>query len=216
MVVGANASGKSNLIETFRLLKKIYVEKDISPFSEWWGYNNVVWQRKEDLSITIGLLFEIEGYEVYFEITCTGAGGKFQILREILDIRDYVKVYKEGEWITIKHNKNFIDEIVRNFDEYEIEYGGKTTLRKAKDKLTQERKFKIDPEHKLLDKYFSQDVFIPWGGIKLIGKKTGNKLSVTEVRQPKIQKGDTFYARLFLILREIILFQLFIRFLQMQ
>ena len=45
VVVGANASGKSNLVELFRLLKKIYVDKDINPFSEWWGYNNAIWQR---------------------------------------------------------------------------------------------------------------------------------------------------------------------------
>jgi len=111
VVVGANASGKSNLVEAFRLLKKIYVDKDINPFSEWWGYNNVVWQRKEELSITIGMLFDIEGYEVYFEIACTGAGGKFQILREVLDVRGYVRFEKEGEWIAIMHNPDFIDDV---------------------------------------------------------------------------------------------------------
>ncbi len=89
VVVGANASGKSNLIEAFRLLKKIYVEKDSFPFLEWWGYDNVVWQRKEELPIIIGLTFDIEGYEVYFETNLTGAGGKFQILREVLDLTDY-------------------------------------------------------------------------------------------------------------------------------
>ncbi|HEY6586426.1 MAG TPA: AAA family ATPase, partial [Candidatus Methanoperedens sp.] len=93
VVVGANASGKSNLIEAFRLLKKIYVDKDSFPFLEWWGYNNVVWQREEELPIIIGLLFDIEGYDVYFETSFTGVGQKFQILREILDVRDYVKIY---------------------------------------------------------------------------------------------------------------------------
>ncbi len=50
----------------------------------WWGYNNVVWQRKEELPLIIGLLFDIEGYDVYFETNFTGTGGKFQILREVL------------------------------------------------------------------------------------------------------------------------------------
>jgi AAA15 family ATPase/GTPase len=92
VVVGANPSGKSNLIEAFRLLKKIYDEKDPFPFLEWWGYNNVVWQRKEELPIIIGLLFDIEGYDVYFETNFTGAGGKFQILREVLDIKGYLNL----------------------------------------------------------------------------------------------------------------------------
>ncbi len=38
VVVGANASGKSNLVEAFRFLKKIYVDKDSFPFLEWWEY----------------------------------------------------------------------------------------------------------------------------------------------------------------------------------
>ena len=109
VVVGANASGKSNLIEAFRLLKKIYVDKDSFPFLEWWGYNNVVWQRKEELPIIIGLLFDIEGYDVYFETNFTGTGGKFQILREVLDIRGYLKFEKEGEWTSVKHDMKFID-----------------------------------------------------------------------------------------------------------
>ncbi len=40
VVVGANASGKSNLVEAFRLLKKIYVDKDPFPFLEWWGLSS--------------------------------------------------------------------------------------------------------------------------------------------------------------------------------
>ncbi len=154
VVVGANASGKSNLIEAFRLLKKIYVDKDINPFSEWWGYNNVVWQRKEELSITIGLLFDIEGNEVYFETTSTGAGGKFQILRETLELKDYVKIKKEGEWLTIKHDLNFVDSAIKNLME-ESEYGVKTVLKKVK-QLRKERKYWINSELRLLE-------FIFWG-----------------------------------------------------
>ncbi len=105
VLIGVNASGKSNLVEIFKLLRKIYVEKDSNPFLEWWGYNNVVWQRKEELPITIGMLFDVEGYDVYFETTFTGTGGRFQILREILDIRGYVKIEKEGQWIRVEHDE---------------------------------------------------------------------------------------------------------------
>jgi len=119
--------------------------------------------KKRELPIIIGLLFDIEGYQVYFETNIAGAGGKFQIFREVLEVRGYLRVEKEGEWITIKHNENFIDKIVRNFNEYEIDYGGKTTLKKEKNKLIQERKFRVDSEHRLLDKYISDDLFSSWG-----------------------------------------------------
>ena len=162
VVVGANASGKSNLVEVFRLLKKIYIEKDPFPFLEWWGYDNIVWQRKEDLHVIIGLLFDIEGYEVYFETNFTGAGGKFQIFREVLDIKGYLKIEKEGEWITVKHNTNFIENVIRNLDEYEVEHGGKTELKRQKDHLIKERKFRIYLEEKLIDFIINKNEKMEW------------------------------------------------------
>lgn len=140
VVVGANASGKSNLIEAFRLLKKIYVDKDSFPFLEWWGYDNVVWQRKEELPIIIGLLFDIEGYDVYFETSFTGAGGKFQILREILDIKGYLKFEKKGEWTSVKHDMKFIDAVIEKPQKYDVSSEGKLIISKHKDNLIKEVK----------------------------------------------------------------------------
>ncbi|MCZ7363015.1 MAG: ATP-binding protein [Candidatus Methanoperedens sp.] len=154
VVVGANASGKSNLVEAFRLLKKIYADKDSFPFLEWWGYNNVVWQRKEELSITIGLLFNIEGYDVYFEIVCTGAGGKFQILREVLDVRGYVRFEKEGELNIIIHNPDFIDDFIKNPLKYEASTKARAKLKKLKSQLTKEIGYEVDLEKKLLEYSF--------------------------------------------------------------
>ena len=50
-IVGENATGKTNLVDAFILLKKIYAERDINPFRHWWGYRNAVWQGKEELPI---------------------------------------------------------------------------------------------------------------------------------------------------------------------
>ncbi|MDD1745935.1 MAG: AAA family ATPase, partial [Candidatus Methanoperedens sp.] len=171
VVVGANASGKSNLVEAFRLLKKIYADKDSFPFLEWWGYNNVVWQRKEELSITIGLLFDIEGYDVYFEIACTGAGGKFQILREVLDVRGYVRFEKEGEWNVIIHNPDFIDDVIKNHLKYEASPKARAKLKKLKSRLTKEIRYQVDFEKKLLE-YSFFDLSV---GDDFTEKKTGKR-----------------------------------------
>jgi predicted ATPase len=154
VVVGGNASGKSNLVEAFRILKKIYADKDSFPFLEWWGYDNVVWQRKEELPIIIGLLFDIESYEVYFETSFTGVGQKFQILREILDVRDYVKIYKEGEWIAIKHNPDFIDDIIKNPLKYKALPKANAKLKKVKTRLIKEIRYQVDLETRLLEYSF--------------------------------------------------------------
>jgi predicted ATPase len=117
VLIGANASGKTNLIEVFKLLKKIYVEKDTNPFLEWWGYNNVVWGGKEELPITVGMLFDLNGYDVYFESTFTGTGGSFRILKEVLDIRGYVTIEKIGQMVSIKHSESLVESI-REFLEH--------------------------------------------------------------------------------------------------
>ncbi len=190
VVVGANASGKSNLVEAFRLLKKIYADKDSFPFLEWWGYNNVVWQRKEELSITIGLLFDIEGYNVYFETNFTGAGGKFQIFREVLDIIGYVKFEKEGEWVTVKHNMDYIKNILENLSEYDVEYGGKTKITKGRKNL-EKRKFIVDSESQLLESEHIRELY-SWGigdGI-FAKKKTGTMFRLTFIRAKRSAQNE--------------------------
>ncbi len=151
VVVGANASGKSNLVEAFRLLKKIYVDKDPFPFLEWWGYNNVVWQRKEELHIVIGLTFDIEGYDVYFETNFTGTGGKFQILRELLDIKGYLKFEKKGEWTAVKHDMKFIDAVIEKPQKYNVSSEGKLIISKNKYNLIKEAKIPWGELPNLLD-----------------------------------------------------------------
>jgi len=107
VLVGPNASGKTNLIEVFKLLRKIYVEKDTNPFLEWWGYNNVVWGGKEELPITVGMLFDVDGHDVYFETTFTGTGGSFRILREVLEVKGYLKLIKTGSNLLTEYSPSF-------------------------------------------------------------------------------------------------------------
>ncbi|ASJ12072.1 AAA family ATPase [Thermococcus thioreducens] len=108
VIIGPNASGKTNLVEVFKLLRKIYVEKDTNPFLEWWGYNNVVWAGKEELPITVGMLFDVEGYDVYFETTFTGTGGSFGILKEVIEVSGYVRIEKEGHLLKVVHDKEWL------------------------------------------------------------------------------------------------------------
>ncbi|MFA4646776.1 AAA family ATPase [Pyrococcus kukulkanii] len=107
VLVGPNASGKSNLVEVFKLLRKIYVERDYNPFLEWWGYNNVVWAGREELPITIGMLFDVEGYDVYFEMTFTGTGGSFRILKEVIEVREYLTIEKKGRNVLLRYSEDF-------------------------------------------------------------------------------------------------------------
>ncbi|MBL7117670.1 MAG: AAA family ATPase [Candidatus Syntrophoarchaeum sp.] len=111
VVVGPNASGKTNLVELFKLLRKIYVDREPFPFLDWWGgYDNVVWDRKEELPITVKLFFESDGYNFSFETFFTGVGGKFQILKEVFEIDGILTLEREGEWVRVKHDEQFFEE----------------------------------------------------------------------------------------------------------
>ncbi len=59
VIIGPNGSGKTNLLEFFKMLRKIYVERNPYPFLEWGGYENVVWNHRIDLPIE----FEFETVE---------------------------------------------------------------------------------------------------------------------------------------------------------
>lgn len=107
MIVGPNASGKTNLVEVFKLLRKIYADREPFPFLDWWGYDNVVWERKEELPITVKLSLESDGYNFSFETVFTGVGGKFQLLKEVLEIEGFLTLEREGEWVSVKHDEQF-------------------------------------------------------------------------------------------------------------
>ncbi len=181
VVVGANASGKSNLVEVFRLLKKIYVEKDSFPFLEGWGYDNVVWLRKEELPIIIGLTFDIEGYDVYFETFSTGVKGKFQILREVLDIKGYVMIEKQGALLTIKHDLNFVDSVINNLNNFKSSNGVKLKLKKRGNRLTKENKFIVDFQEGILDIFQDTSLICD----VLTDKKTAKIFTLSNFEVPK-------------------------------
>ena len=110
VVIGPNASGKTNFVELFTLLRRIYVDREPFPFLDWWGYDNVVWDRKEELPITVKLFFELAGYNFSFETVFTGVGGRFQILKEAFEIEGILTLEREGEWLRVRHDKKFFEE----------------------------------------------------------------------------------------------------------
>jgi AAA15 family ATPase/GTPase len=63
VIVGKNASGKTNFIEFFKFLKELLVKKErpLMPFIEWWGFENIVWNRDEKLPIQVVLDFDVDG-----------------------------------------------------------------------------------------------------------------------------------------------------------
>jgi len=78
VLVGPNASGKTNIVELFNLLQNILNPEVINPFAGYGGYRNVVWQHNEELFVNLNLKFN----NFSFELSFTGIGGEMNILSE--------------------------------------------------------------------------------------------------------------------------------------
>ncbi|RLI77771.1 recombinase RecF [Archaeoglobales archaeon] len=134
LLVGRNATGKTNVIDAFKLLKDVSWTHDPSffnPFFKWGGYQNVVWRGWEELPIMLGYKAKVEDYDVSYEVYFTGYGGKFEILRESIDVSGVVNVTMEGNKLTIKHRPKFVEEVLNRVKEpIFTPVGGKISISK--------------------------------------------------------------------------------------
>ncbi|MCL7402421.1 MAG: AAA family ATPase, partial [Thaumarchaeota archaeon] len=105
VVVGPNASGKSNLVDFFRFLKKAIGEQldPYAPYLEWWSYKNIVWGGREELPIKITLKFDVGGYKIIYYVAFAKED-IFRVLEERLEIPGYTKIERKGNLITIVNN----------------------------------------------------------------------------------------------------------------
>jgi len=127
LLVGRNATGKTNVIEAFKLFKDISWMHDpfFNPFFKWGGYKNVVWRGKEELPIMFGYKAKVEDYNISYNVHLTGYGGKFEILRKSMSISGVLDVIMEGNSLTIKHHPKFIEEVLDNVKEVLMSFGKK-------------------------------------------------------------------------------------------
>lgn len=110
VVIGPNASGKTNFVEFFKFLKKALVERrrPYMPLIEWWSYHNVVWRGQDELPIGVEMDCEIDGFDIKYEVTFGAIAGTMRILSERLEIVNYLSLEREGQSLRIKHNEVFL------------------------------------------------------------------------------------------------------------
>ena len=87
VLIGPNASGKTNTIQALKLLRDIMDPGVLNPFADYWGYANAVWMRDESLNVRFELDFT-DGSRYQLEVT--GAGGRFEVVRELIRIGDVI------------------------------------------------------------------------------------------------------------------------------
>jgi len=121
VIVGKNGSGKTNLIEALKLFKKTidFIQgKEINPFLEWWGYDNVVWNHDEELPIKLGLEYTTEYDNVKipakYILTVSGRGGTFMVLEEEVVIPKMIQIKVRQNFAIIKFDKTWLKKVIQN------------------------------------------------------------------------------------------------------
>ncbi len=123
VLVGPNGSGKTNFIEFFKLLRKIYVERNPYPFLEWDGYENVVWNHDKCLPIE----FEIETVE---KATLTELFSKYILIDDLKVSKNIELEIHRGFSLSIIATQSekvrfleevFTDEVILNLNDKKLE-----------------------------------------------------------------------------------------------
>jgi len=118
VLVGPNASGKTNLLEAFKFLKKALggFEAPYVPHLEWWTYRNIVFGNDETKPITFELEFECpNGHTAVYEVVFTYVGGLVKPVKESILLPGILSFTREGSDIKVEHDRDLINQHVTEF-----------------------------------------------------------------------------------------------------
>jgi len=110
LLIGKNASGKTNILEAFKLLKKVGIVEEIPhmPFRDWWGYQNIVYMSKIEENIYMKVNFKLADEDISYEISFGAPTGTLQILYEKIQKGDTF-VIREGQQIVKSSIKDLLE-----------------------------------------------------------------------------------------------------------
>lgn len=111
VVVGPNASGKSNLVGVFRFLRRALgsrVEPSL-PYLPWWSARNIAFDFDEELPVKVGLDLEYDGksgekpIRVSFDLVFSVAGGRVELVEERLEIHGFSSIYRRKQFLHVEN-----------------------------------------------------------------------------------------------------------------
>ncbi|MEM2485632.1 MAG: AAA family ATPase [Candidatus Caldarchaeum sp.] len=123
VLVGPNASGKTNLLEAFKFLRKALgdITSPYAPHLEWWSYRNIVYGNDETKPITFELEFECpENYKATYEVAFTNIEQMVRPIQETINLHGVAMISREGDILRVVKEKQFIEEHINTVREYII------------------------------------------------------------------------------------------------
>jgi predicted ATPase len=129
VLVGPNGSGKTNLLEAFKFLRKALgeLEAPYAPHLEWWTYRNIVYGNDETKPILFELEFECpEDYTARYEVAFAWTGSTVKPINEKIQLDGVLSLVKEVSTISIIYEDEFLKKIkIKNIEKrktYKMRY----------------------------------------------------------------------------------------------
>ncbi|MEM0444107.1 MAG: AAA family ATPase [Candidatus Caldarchaeum sp.] len=123
VLVGPNTSGKTNLLEAFKFLKKALgdITSPYAPHLEWWSYRNIVYGNDETKPIAFELEFECpQNYRASYEVVFASIEGTVKPIKETVKLHGIATITREGDTFKVVKEKEFIEEHIYTIREYII------------------------------------------------------------------------------------------------
>jgi len=118
IVVGPNASGKTNLIDALEFIKEcLRPIPSYRPWRRWWTARNIVWMRDETLPLVFGFKINAHGIKFSYEFTCSVLGSRLKITDEVLRVEKWATIRREGASLEINYDEGFKKAVYRETGE---------------------------------------------------------------------------------------------------
>ncbi len=109
VLIGPNGSGKTNVLEAFKFIQ-LCIDPPASPsypFSPWWGFNNIVWSKNEELPINFSLRYSVCGIAINYTCAISGTGNKFSFLSEKCHMENMAYIKRDPVKFTLVIDEKF-------------------------------------------------------------------------------------------------------------
>ena len=110
VLIGANGSGKTNVLELFKFANLCIDPNRIPgyPFRSWSGFKNIVWSHDVNLPISLKVNYRVEKYDIEYKMTMDGSSGRPEFLDEELNISNYIHVQRNDKSVEYKLDAKFL------------------------------------------------------------------------------------------------------------
>ena len=110
VLIGANGSGKTNMLELFKFAN-LCIDPDRIPgypFRSWSGFKNIVWSHDVNLPISLEVNYRVEKYDIEYKMTMDGSSGRPEFLDEELNISNYIHIQRNDKSVEYKLDAKFL------------------------------------------------------------------------------------------------------------